>query len=389
MKILFALSRFPYPTDKGDKLRAYYQLKWLGQRHDLYLVCLAGEEPSREDLAHINSFCKKVVVVRKGLFRRVWDLVCGFFSLMPFQVHYFASPEMKRTISTLVNEEKIDICYVQLVRLLKNIPENLPVKYYLDYMDALSEGMRKRYLASSWYEKLPVWIEYRRLKKCEASVLDDFDRFSIISEPDAQVIAVKKALDVIPNGVNEAFFTDRKESKDFHLIFTGNMSYHPNVLACKFLVKEVLPLLAKGEVYVKVCLAGTNPSPEVKALQSEQVIVTGYVEDMVGYLCRSMIFVAPLFTGSGLQNKLLESMAVGLPVVTTPLANSALQANPGQQVVIAKDAQGFADSIIELLHNEEEREKIGLQGKAFIQKQYNWDDCNRKLENAFYNLLKQ
>ncbi len=391
MKILIALSRFPFPIEKGDKLRAYYQLRELSRNNELYVVCLTDKMPSEEELYEVKKHCKQLEIVQLSFFSRLINLLKAIFSSDPFQVHYFESSKMKDTIAYLISTNNIDICYVQLLRIFKNIPFELPTKYYLDYMDAFSEGMKKRIQFSLWYEKFIVGIEAKRLRIFEEKIASFFDGHSMISQSDTDTFSekLKEKLDIIPNGVSEDFFVTKTPEipKEYDLIFTGNMGYHPNIQACKYLVQEILPALKLKGVQVKICLAGIDPTPEVMALKNDNVTVTGYVKDMKDYLVRSKIFVAPLFSGSGLQNKLLEAMAAGLPVITTSLTNKALKAKDKKEIIICNESIKFAEQIIFLLNHPAEASEIARLGRLFVRENYNWRACNTLLEKSFKNIV--
>ncbi len=391
MKILMALSRFPFPIEKGDKLRAYYQLRELSRNNEVYVVCLTDKMPSEEALYEVKKHCKHLEIIRLSFFNRMLKLLHALFSSAPFQVHYFESSKMKNTLAYLISTNNIDICYVQLLRLFNNIPFELPTKYYLDYMDALSEGMQKRIHYSKWYEKKIVGIEAKRLRLFEEKIAPYFDGHSMISESDTDTFSskLKEKLDIIPNGVSEEYFVTKISSiqKEYDIIFTGNMGYHPNIQACKYLIQEILPILKSKGVRVKICLAGIAPSPEVIALKNDDVLVTGYVKDMKEYLIRSKIFVAPLFSGSGLQNKLLEAMAAGLPVITTSLTNKALKAKDKKEIIICNESLKFAEQIIFLLNHPTEAGEIARLGRLFVRENYNWRACNTLLEKSFNNIV--
>lgn len=392
MKILVALSRFPYPTDKGDKLRAYYQLKSLSLNHEIYLVCLNSGQIDDESKEEIKKYCKELHIVQLSFLARIFNLLAGLFSTVPFQVHYFRSSRMKSLIAEISRIQDIDVCYVQLIRLIQNLPGNLNLGFYLDYMDCFSKGMKKRYQLSKWFEKPLVAWEARRLQKFENVLIDRFQGFSIISENDRLEFEPKlrEKIDVIPNGVNEEYFDcNPSQVKKFDLIFTGNMGYHPNIQACKVLVKEIKPLLQKRGINVRICLAGTSPSREVLSLASEDVVVTGFVKDLRGFLSSSRIFVAPLFTGSGLQNKLLESMAAGLPTVTTTYTNKALGGSDQENIFLCDSPAAFVDTIEMLMKNPAHGMNVAAKGKEFIRNTYNWNIYNRKLETALESCVEK
>lgn len=387
MKILFALSRFPYPTDKGDKLRAFHQIRMLSKAHEVYLVCLTREKVSQKELDVVHQLCKEIKVVHLSRSSVLSNMISGtMMGNEPVQTHYFRSEEMKQAIEEMVLRVRIDVCFVQLLRLIFNIPFHLPCSYYLDYMDAFSAGMAKRISVSRWYEKPFVQLEQERLYWYEKDVKDRFDGYSIITQQDADLLNIPD-IDVVPNGVDESFFQIEDVPKKYDLIFTGNMGYHPNIQAAKYLVREIKPLLEKKGYRLKICIAGKRPAAEVRALASEDVEVTGFVEDIRTYLWQSKLFAAPLFTGSGLQNKLLEAMAARIPVITTELANAALGAKDGKEVSIGHDAESFATNIAQLMDDTALRQSVGVQGCDYVKQHYDWKACTDILVKRFQELI--
>ncbi|MCB9235889.1 MAG: glycosyltransferase [Bacteroidia bacterium] len=386
MKILVALSRFPFPTEKGDKLRAYHQLRGLSRKHEVHLICLNDKPPLAEHIQLLQGFCKSLEIIILPKWKVYLNVLMGFLNRIPFQVNYFRSTAMKKRISHLIHTQGIEVCYVQLIRLGLNLPFGEKVPFFLDYMDAFSRGMENRLDDLSGPMRLMTKVEANRLKGYESKISAHFEGFSIISQADAAIFpaAIQDEIHVIPNGVKEEFFVglERETEAEFDLIFTGNMGYHPNIKAARFLVEKILPELEARGRKVKVVLAGTHPAPEVKALASDQVVVTGFVEDLRDYFQQSRLFVAPLFTGQGLQNKLLESMAMGMPAFTTSLANEALKAENGVEIVECETESEFAEKIIYYLDHPAKAEELGKKGSEFIRQNYNWEACNAQLEKA-------
>ncbi len=392
MNILIALSRFPYPTDKGDKLRAFYQIKELSKKHTVFLLCLSDEVVSEKHQMKVKEYCEEIKIIRLEKKHIYWNLFSSLFNKSPFQVNYFKNSEMKMIMSQWIYKFNIDVAYVQLVRLVENIPFEEDIPFFLDYMDALSEGMYKRVHFSTFYQKPLVRIEAKRLKQYEINASKLFQGYSIITNQDAEFLptSVQENMAIIPNGVNDYYLEDAaRVEKKYDLIFTGNMGYHPNIVAAQFIVQQVLPLLALKGLKLSVCLAGTSPSADILKLQGENVLVTGFVDDIKPYLLGSRIFVAPLLSGSGLQNKLLEAMACGLPSITTSLANKALGAKHESQIYIADSAQAFADRIEYVLKNELVADKIGNEGKEFIKQHFDWSQTTALLEQAFEEVVEK
>ena len=389
-KLAIALSRFPLPARKGDKLRAWQQLISLSETFDIYLVCLADELPNEAQTQAVASLVKELKVIYIPKWKRVISLFLSLFTDIPFQVAYFQSSEMKQVLKQWFANEDIKVCYVQLIRLGKSIPYHNDVRYFLDYMDALSAGMINRVPQSHGImRRLYAW-EGRKLKAYEAEVAVHYHAYSVITQADAMSLpaAIQHQLLIIPNGVDEKYFQSlMPQKKQYDIIFTGNMGYFPNVKAALFLVHEIVPLLTQKIPEIRICIAGTDPAPAVMALASDRVVVTGFVEDMAEVMLQARMYVAPLFTGSGLQNKLLESMALGLPVITTTLANNALGAKPEAEILIADTALDFAAHIQRLLQDTNDQgNSIGKQGADFVAKHYRWKRANQLLIDALLNL---
>lgn len=384
MKLLVALTRFPWPLEKGDKLRAYYQLQGLAQQHEVHLVCL-NEAPVEAEALAALSFCASIEVIRLRKWQVALNLLVGLFDKRPFQVHYFRSSRMRRALAAHIARLQVDAVFVQLIRLGMNLPEASGAGWLLDYQDTFSIGMRQRIAQTGWLMRPLVRMEARRLAAYEQAIADRFHQLAVISERDRDGLpaALHTRVHIIPNGVGEAFFESLPpQPKDFDLVFFGNMGYQPNVQSVRFLMEEVVPALKARGVHPRICLAGARPSAAVQAYASEQVTVTGMVPDLRSYILRSRLSIAPVISGQGLQNKLLESMALGMPTLTTPLSHAAVPAMAGEEIIVCADAEAFAVEIVRLLGDPAAADRIGQRGRAFVALHYRWSEMNRRLEQA-------
>jgi polysaccharide biosynthesis protein PslH len=383
MKILVALSRFPWPLEKGDKLRAWYQLQGLAANNELHLICLNEKPVSANDLAQLD-FCASVQVIVQSKLSSAFKMLRSFFNPLPFQVNYFRSQAMKNAIATTIQQHKIEVCYVQLVRLGENLPFDQERRWVLDYMDTFSIGMGLRVAESNFLMRPFVRSEANRLRKYETKIAAHFDEMVIISQRDAEGLApvIREEIHIIPNGVGENFFEDLPQpaEKDFDLIFFGNMGYHPNVQSARWLVEEVLPILHRKGIRPKLCIAGARPAPLIKAFESSEITVTGFVDDIRSFVLRSKVSVAPLVGGQGLQNKLLESMAMRIPVITTPVANAGLGAREGEEMMVCDGAEAFAQGIETLLNDPEKSAQLAAKGRSFVEANFRWRQMNASLE---------
>jgi len=392
MRILIALSRFPYPTEKGDKVRAYYQIKELSRNNEIFLVCLSEFKIKEEHLAMVRPYVKEVNIIHISLLKRIINLFFGIFNSLPMQVNYFKSHQMKGIVSDWCQKFKIDVCYVQLIRIAENIPKIPQVVFFLDYMDAFSEGTRNRSLKSSFFKRIIYKLESQRLKNYEKQVTNRFEGLSVITEAEAGFLPedAQNKLIITPNGVSDHFFNYPLlgwADKKYDIIFSGNMQFVPNIQAALYLVKKVLPLIIRDFPTIKICIAGVDPVSEIKALACNNVVVTGFVEDLGEIMSQSKISVAPMFSGSGLQNKLLENMAVGIPLITSPLSAAPIHALKDKHLLVASNEVEFAQNIKKLLNNEEYANELGREGQRFVKLNFRWETYNERLENAFKKLL--
>ncbi|MAY83616.1 MAG: glycosyltransferase [Flavobacteriales bacterium] len=387
MRLGILLSRFPYPLEKGDKLRAYHQIKSLSKNHDIYLCALQVGKLDLKATSELEPYCKEIKVIKLTRFSILLNLFYSLiFSKLPLQVAYFFNRRAKASIIQFFEDSKLDHLYCQLIRVAEYVKDYKSVPKTLDYMDALSRGMMRREQMAPFYLKPFIRIETTRLKRYEHFIFSEFDNLSIISEQDRDYIvhADNHKIAIIRNGVDQNYFNPRANTEArFELLFTGNMSYPPNVDCAEFLVKEVMPLVWEKKSNCKLVIAGATPSQKVKALAADRVEITGWVDDIRDMYAATKVFVAPMRIGSGLQNKLLEAMAMKLPCITSPLANNALKATNEENILIAESPQNIAEHVISLLDNKDEAQRIANNGHQFISLNYNWDSSTTQLEALF------
>jgi polysaccharide biosynthesis protein PslH len=381
VKLFILLSRFPYPLEKGDKLRAYNQIRYLSRNHEIHLCTLSDIQLKPDYNKSLEPYCKSIHVFFISNFTIARGILMAYFKGIPLQVGYFYSKRTQRKIDKLITEIKPDHIFCQLLRVAEYVRKK-KIPKTLDYQDVFSKGIDRRRKSSPFYMKHLLNLEYKRLCRYEMKLFDDFNNKTIISYPDRDFIPhpERNKIVVVPNGVDTNYFKPIESEKKFDVIFTGNMGYPPNVNAAVFLAREIVPLVHKTLPDVRLVLAGASPHSSVVELRSEKIEVTGWVEDLRTYYACSRIFIAPMQIGTGLQNKLLEAMAMKIPCITSPLANNALGARNGEEIRIGQTAQEFADIAVDLLQHQQKAALIAQRGYAFVQKNFNWDSATRKLE---------
>lgn len=383
MKILVVLSRFPYPLEKGDKLRAYHQIRCLSEKHEVYLAAMHYHPVAESDILQLKPFCKDIFLLDNTLLRRCWNVLRAFFKGLPIQCGMFYSQQNARELNRIVHAVQPDWIYCQLFRMAEYV-KDMPIKKILDYQDVFSKGMWRRYEHAPWYQKPFFKMEARRVARYEAEIFECFDHKTIITAVDRNLIPHprREEIVVVPNGVELEKFTYRDEPKEYDLVFSGNMGYAPNVDAAEYLVQEILPLLLDEFPDLRVVLCGANPASRVLALQSDHVKVTGWVDSMRDWYARSRVFIAPMRMGTGLQNKLLEAMAMRLPCITSPLAAAPLgDALPQGVLLSCSTPADYRDEVIRMLHDETIRQHLGEAGHQFVQEHYAWESAVNILSN--------
>lgn len=375
LRILVLLSRFPYPLERGDKLRAFHQLRILSREHEVLLCALHEDEIKAEWLEELHPFCCEIRTFRLNRIGQLAQLAKCALGKRPFQVGYFFDPSIKKEVERLAVEWKPDAIYCQLLRTAPYVEDIQGIPKVIDFQDAFAKGMERRLETDPWYMRPIVRSEMRRLAKYEPQVFAQFDASTIISEQDREQLSFpeKEHVRIVRNGVEMERFSPSDSPKTKDVLFAGNMGYPPNIEAAMLLANGVMPLVWQHRPDARLMLAGARPSFQVRQLANVRVNVTGWVDNMRDCYATARVFVAPMLIGTGLQNKLLEAMAMRLPCITTPLANNALGAEPGKEVLIAETAEEFASAILLLLNDSERATQLAENGHRFICERFSWE----------------
>ena len=375
MKICIVTSRFPYPIEKGDKLRVYHQIRKLSKAHELSLISICDTEPNPSDLSKLKEFCKEIYTFKISKMQSISALFQALFHSKPFQVAYFYNKGHHKKITSIINNIQPDHIFCQLVRVCEYVKE-LPTQKTLDYMDAFSKGMQRRAVRARFLRSIMYKSEARRLEKYETDVFDYFNHHCVISRQDAEELTHSSKIKVIPNGVNTEYFKAINDEKEYDIGFIGNLGYTPNIEAVHYIMDSIKPGLPKGS---KILIAGARPPLSVSRYAGGNVDVVGWVEDIRDSYSKVKVFVAPLFHGIGQQNKILEAMSMGIPCVTNSMVNNAIGATDKRHILIADTPSEFVAAIEELLNNEELYQAIVRKARAFVAQNFSWEEQGRRL----------
>lgn len=390
MKIFILLSRVPWPLEKGDKLRAYHQIRHLSLNHEVHLCCLSDRAVDPQAIRQLQSIVADVQVIRLKKIFIFWRMLRALFSSKPFQVHYFFQRAARRKVRHLLQTAQPNHIYCQLIRCAEYVKHLHEYQKTLDYMDALSSGLRRREQAAPFYLRPFIREEAKRTMAYENLIYDYFEGHTIISEQDRDLIyhPDRKKIAVIPNGVDTDYFRPVDGEKKYDLVFTGNMSYPPNVECALRLANEILPALNEIRPGVSLLIAGANPDAALLALRNPLITVSGWMDDIRLAYNASKIFIAPMRMGSGMQNKLLEAMSMSLPCITSSLASMGIPDSIRDTLIVAETNPELIQQTLHLLGQPSLREQLGKKGRTGVIDHFTWARTVGDLESVLFNCVK-
>ncbi len=378
MRLLCLTSRLPYPPNRGDRLRAFHFIEHLSQYHELTLVSFIADEAERANIRPLAQYCSAVHVIKKSGVRSTITTGLNIWrNKRPLQSLYYRDRNMQTLIDRLVASSDFDAAYIHLFRMAPYL-ENSPNLYRIvDLTDVVSQEVVKSLPYRPFYWRLIYGLERPRIVSYEDTVARTFEETWLISEQDRRVLQVNNPganIQVVPNGVDLEMFRPLDiPSVPNTLIFVGHMGVFHNIDAAVFLAQEILPLIQEEIPDCKFTIVGAEPAVQIQQLaQNPAITVTGFVEDLNAYLNQAAVFVAPLRFAAGVQNKVLEAMAAGRPVVTTNLINDGLGAEPGRDLLTADQGSELAHQIVRLLQQPQLRYEMGRAARKFVEQHFSW-----------------
>lgn len=391
MKILFVGARFPYPPLKGDQMRSFHQLRLLSTHHEITFVSFDDGKIEESHYKAVAELCTRVILVPLQKWEVLRSLLTGIFSTYPFQTLLYLSKRMERTLAEVSATEHYDLVHVQLARMAPYFEKWQRCPRVIDLIDALSLNMQRRYQRDQGLMKAAAYIEWQRMKNYEQLICKKYDAVTVVSQTDCNVLGNYPNVYINANGVDfQQFPYTRTGRKEHMLIFTGNMGYFPNVNAVCWFVEKVWPLIKEQCPTAEFYIVGANPHPKVTALADERcsIYVTGYVEHIQEYLLRATVSVVPMQAGSGMQFKVIEAMATGVPVVATPFAIGGLQVKHEEHLLIAETPVAFGGNVIRLLKDKDLQTNLASRGYELVAKEFSWTHTVSALDDLYSALFQ-
>jgi sugar transferase (PEP-CTERM/EpsH1 system associated) len=395
LKILFLANRIPYPPYRGDKLKIFNLARRLQSHHELYLITFAQHKDEYQYLPELQKVFKEVHLIYLPKWRSALNCLQGIFSQTPFQVLYFQSAQMHKHLSQWLASHQLDAVHVQHLRMSPYLAGASKLPRILDLPDAFSlYWERRKTIPRGFLTRVFESIEQKRVLAFE-KIMDQYNLALVCSSEDLEYLKTTHQhsnIKLLPNGIDLTTFTAQNHdySHNHTVLFTGNMDYAPNVDAVTYFCTSIWPLIKAKHPQAKFIIAGQRPVNKVAQLANgNDIEVTGFVKDLAAMYNRASVVVAPLRFGAGTQNKVIEAMAMGIPVVCTHIGFAGLGIQSGEGVIMKKDPMDFANEVAELLQSEQKRMQVGQKGKAIAKEKFDWDIIVKQLENYFKQIANQ
>ena len=381
MKICVLTARFPFPQFGGGVLRINEIAKYLkSQGHELVLVSLLDyPEAAVEEASQIYD---KIYYTKRDVRSSYLHCILNVFKMKPMQCGFYYSNDYRRLLKDVIACEHPDIFIPHILRMVPYVEElGLESRSIVEMTDALSKSYAQTLRAKGGgYKKLVFYIEHFLIRRYEKHVMGRFPKIVLVSRTDVDYLqglvngANVANLHVYTNGVTHLDAVPPQYDLN-KICFVGSMNYLPNQDAAMFIVKEIFPLIKKRVPTAKLHIVGSLPSPNIQALASDDIVVTGFVEDLEGYIADSCLALAPIRIAAGIQNKVLISMGCGVPVVLTSLIAKAIpELVDGENCVIRDNANDIAEECVRLMQDKVLRTSVSRNGYEMVCRHYSWKE---------------
>lgn len=401
--ILYLAHRIPFPPNKGDKIRSFNEIKHLSQGHDIHLAFLVDDPGDLKHIKSLEQYTRTIDYAEINPLQQKMKSIPYLLTNQPLSVPYFYSPALQAALDKRLAETGFDVVFCFSSPMAEYVFKSTHfrdgrlgnARMVMDFVDVDSDKWRMY----AGFSRFPLSVIYRRewlrLQQYDARVGTAFDRSIFVSDKEVELFRTfcsESNVSAIANGVDHEYFAGVETMRnslnaDGHqptILFMGAMDYYPNEDAVSYFATDIWPLVKAKIPNARFVIAGSNPTKRVKALATSDsaISVTGFVPDMRPYLAQADVFVAPFRIARGIQNKVLEAMAAGVPVVARPESVQGLGSQP-PWLKVATDASSFAAAVIELLTDENKHAAQAMEAKRYVKSSYCWETNMAALQQLF------
>ena len=382
--ILYLVHRLPYPPNKGDKVRSYHLLKHLSAQHRVFLGTFVDNPDDKQHIETVGNFCSGLHVAKlEPRFAKIRSLN-ALLADEPLTVRYYRDPGLQGWVDRVCRYQNIDAIVVFSSAMAQYVESITRLPVLIDFVDVDSAKWSQYAPKHRWPMSWLYRREGRRLLAYEREMAYRSTRSFFVTEAEATLFTDQAPecairVEALCNGVDADYFSPDSNRQspyptdEIPIVFTGAMDYLPNIDAVRWFVAEVLPRLLEDQPQIRFYIVGRSPAPEVLALANTNVSITGTVPDVRPYLQHAAVVVAPLRIARGIQNKILEAMAMARPVVASTECAAAVDANIGQELLSATTPADFVAEIAMLLGDRQRCTRIGYAARQKVLSHYSWE----------------
>lgn len=395
IKVLFITQLCPYPPSSGGAIKTYNILKYLGSRHEVSLLTFIRRESETLLLSNLSEYCRRIdfCMIHRSEWLNVLHAARSLLTNRSFVIARDWHPGMWAKVSAFL-EDSPDVIYVDHLQMAQYVPHPAPCPVLLDDHN-VEWRIIERFASAGTplLQRLFASLEWRRLRSYELDACSKADRVLTVTPQDRDVLAsngvpVGKVFP-LPVGVD----TDQLKpialsAKTSKVLTFGTMSWPPNVDAVSYFGESIYPLVRREVPDAEFDVVGANPPPKIASLsrRDPSIKVTGYVEDIRAAAEGAAVFVVPLRIGSGMRVKILDAMALGLPIVTTSIGCEGISLVPGEHALVADTPREFAGAVVRLLRDYRERIRLGRAGRALAENVYAWPHVLRHFDTVLLGI---
>jgi len=385
VKILYLCHRFPFPPKRGGKIRPFNMIRHLSQRHEVHVISLVRSESEAEEGAGLAAHCASCAMARVRDPVQGLRMIARVPTLTPSSFGYFHSPRMAALVRKALLQHDFDLIFVHCSSVARYVEHVRSVPRILDFGDMDSQ----KWLEYAHYKPFPLsWgfaLEARKLEREEKRLARRFDLCTATTRAEWETLAQfapRTPTDWFPNGVDTGYFTPGSDAYDPDTVaFVGRMDYYPNQEAMTRFCATVLPILQARRPTLRLIIVGADPSPAIRRLGDlPGVTVTGSVPDVRPFLRKAALMVAPLAIARGTQNKILEAMAMGVPVVTSHVAAGGVDAQDPDHFLAASTPDEYAAAVLAIAGDPALRSRLAIAGRERMLSHHAWDKSMRRLD---------
>lgn len=397
MNLLFITHSIPTSNGSGVDLRNFHFLRALYKNYNITLLVYGNGDINESKYKETINMCENIYIVPKKNISKYDKVLLELKSLVnkiPRRVLEYTSSILQKKINEILQNKKFDFIHCSTIFLFQNINNEIIDKYkiILDYNDCESLNLRRRMDKLNFVKKIMHIPDYIILRNYETIAFKKVKNITCVSAVDAEIISKnaneRNKIHDIPVGVDSDYYNynnsndkSNNEDKSINLIFTGRMSYLPNQLAVHYIYNQLLPKLLDRYPSIKIYIVGSNPPNNIKKYNSDNMIITGYVDDLRDFFKISDVFICPLEVATGIQIKVLEAMAMGLPCVISKYTFEGM--HPVNDELIVCELDDFFDNIVEVIENKSKSKSMRVKARKYIEKYYDWNIIEKDILNWY------